>query len=185
MATDRGDSCPNRQQTHGKLTGIGIRNIWTRASRPWMIPGPLGLGRQIMSSITSGDPTPEPKPLFPALGRYYRFTSDLAYLIVRVTAGLMLIARYGIPGAKPFAFIIMALETIGGILIAIGAFTRVVAALLVIEFLVIIFVAHWPRGYAVGGGGVEYPLMWGLILLAIMLRGGGPWSVDRKLGWEV
>ena len=157
-----------------------------------------------MSTITSGDPTPEPKPLFPALGRYYRFTSDLAYLIVRVTAGLMLIphgwakvanlgpdgvagllTRYGIPGAKPFAFIIMALETIGGILIAIGAFTRVVAALLVIEFLVIIFVAHWPRGYAVGGGGVEYPLMWGLILLAIMLRGGGPWSVDRKLGWEV
>jgi hypothetical protein len=24
-----------------------------------------------------------------------------------------------------------------------------------------------------------------LILLAILLRGGGPWSVDRKLGWEV
>jgi putative oxidoreductase len=31
----------------------------------------------------------------------------------------------------------------------------------------------------------KYPLMWGLILLAVLLRGGGPWSVDRKLGWEV
>jgi putative oxidoreductase len=79
----------------------------------------------------------------------------------------------------------MALETIGGLLIAIGLFTRPIAALLVIEFLVIIFVAHWPRGYGVGAGGIEYPLMWGLILLAILLRGGGPWSVDRKLGWEV
>src|SRR5262245_11995257 len=157
-----------------------------------------------MSVITSGDTTPEPKPVIPGLGQYYKFTSDLAYLIVRVTAGLMLIPHgwpkvftrgasgvattltgYGIPAALPFAYLIMGLETIGGILIAIGLFTRPIAALLVIEFLVIIFVAHWPKGYAVGGGGIEYPLMWGLILLAIMLRGGGPWSLDRKLGREV
>jgi putative oxidoreductase len=146
----------------------------------------------------------DPKPLVPALGRYYPLASDLAYLIVRVTAGLMLIphgwpkvftagvkgvagsmARYGLPFPELSAVIIMGLETVGGVLIAIGLFTRPIAALLVIEFLVIIFVAHWPRGYGVGGGGVEYPLMWGLILLAIMLRGGGPWSVDRKLGREV
>ena len=157
-----------------------------------------------MSISTYGNTSADPKPLVPALARYYGFTSDLAYLIVRVTAGLMLIphgwpkvltrgatgvaamlTNYGIPAAEPFAYVIMALETIGGLLIAIGLFTRPVAALLVIEFLVIIFVAHWPKGYAVGGGGIEYPLMWGLILLAIMLRGGGPWSVDRKLGWEV
>jgi putative oxidoreductase len=170
-----------------------------------MIPRATGFREgTVMSTITSGDTTPEPRPLLPALGRYYGFTSDLAYLIVRVTAGLMLIPHgwpkvftrgasgvatmltgYGIPAALPFAYLIMALETIGGILIAIGLFTRPVAALLVIEFLVIIFVAHWPRGYSVGAGGIEFPLMWGLILLAILLRGGGPWSVDRKLGWEV
>ena len=157
-----------------------------------------------MSMTTTGDTTPEPRPVIPALGRHYGFTSDLAYLIVRVTAGLMLIphgwakvmnlgvdrvagmlANYGVPSPKPFAIIIMVLETIGGIMIALGLFTRIVAAMLVVEFLVIIFAAHWPKGYAVGGGGVEYPLMWGLILLAILLRGGGPWSVDRKLGWEV
>ena len=157
-----------------------------------------------MSTITLGDPTPEPRPVVPALGRYYRFTSDLAYVIVRVTAGLMLIPHgwpkwgrgpdaianmlannYGIPGGRVAALIIMLLETVGGLMIAIGAFTRVVAALLVLEFLVIIFVAHWPKGYAVSAGGIEYPLFWGLILLAILLRGGGPWSVDRKLGWEV
>jgi hypothetical protein len=27
--------------------------------------------------------------------------------------------------------------------------------------------------------------MWGLIAFAIALRGGGPYSVDRKLGWEI
>ena len=34
-----------------------------------------------MSMITSGDTTPEPRPVIPALGKYYAFTSDLAYLI--------------------------------------------------------------------------------------------------------
>ena len=156
-----------------------------------------------MSTLSDGT-NADPRPVIPALGKYYGLTSDLAYLIVRVTAGLMLIphgwvkvfnngpagvagmlTRYGIPAPDLFAYVIMGLETIGGILIAIGLFTRPIAALLVIEFLVIIFVAHWPRGYAVGAGGIEYPLMWGLILLAILLRGGGPWSLDRKLGWEV
>jgi putative oxidoreductase len=146
----------------------------------------------------------DPRPLIPALGRYYGFTSDLAYVIVRVTAGLMLIphgwpkvtvmgasgvaamlTRYGLEPAVPLAYVIMAVETIGGVMLALGLFTRPVAVLAVIEFLVIIFVAHWPRGYGVGGGGIEFPLMWGLLLLAVALRGGGPYSLDRKLGVEV
>jgi putative oxidoreductase len=146
----------------------------------------------------------DPKPVVPALGYYYQFTSDLAYVIVRATAGLMLLphgwpkvftmgaagvsnalTRYGIPMPGAFAYLLMVLETIGGVMIAIGLFTRVVAALLVIEFLVIVFVAHWPRGYGVGSGGIEFPMMWGLLFVAILLRGGGPWSVDRKLGWEI
>ncbi len=94
------------------------------------------------------------------------------------------LSRRGIEPALPLAYLIMFLETIGGIMIAIGLFTRPIALLLVIEFLVIIFV-HLPRGYGVGAGGIEFPLMWGLILLAILLRGGGPWSLDRKLGFEV
>jgi putative oxidoreductase len=146
----------------------------------------------------------DPRPVFPALGQYYGLASDLAYVIVRVTAGLMLIphgwpkvmagasavaantlSRRGIEPALPLAYLIMFLETIGGIMIAIGLFTRPIALLLVIEFLVIIFKAHLPAGYGASVGGIEFPLMWGLILLAIFLRGGGPWSVDRKLGWEV
>ncbi len=157
-----------------------------------------------MSTTMFGNKSADPKPVIPALGKYYAFASDLAYLIVRVTAGVMLIphgwtkvmagatavaanalSRRGIEPALPLAYLIIFLETIGGILIAIGLFTRPIAALLVIEFLVIIFKAHLPNGYSVSASGIEFPLMWGLILLAILLRGGGPWSVDRKLGWEV
>jgi hypothetical protein len=28
-------------------------------------------------------------------------------------------------------------------------------------------------------------LLWGLVALAIWWRGGGPYSLDRKLGWEL
>ena len=35
------------------------------------------------------------------------------------------------------------------------------------------------------GPGYEYALMWGLLTFAIALRGGGPHSVDRRLGWEI
>ena len=46
---------------------------------------------------------------------------------------------------------------------------------------------HWPNGFgwSLPRGGWEYPLFWGLIILAIGLRGGGPYSLDRKLGWEL
>jgi uncharacterized membrane protein YphA (DoxX/SURF4 family) len=32
---------------------------------------------------------------------------------------------------------------------------------------------------------VEFPLLWLLMLIAVLLRGGGPWSLDRKLGREI
>lgn len=146
----------------------------------------------------------DPRPLIPALGRYYGFTSDLAYLIVRVTAGGMLIqhgwlkvmnmgpaglaayfARLGLEPALPLAYLVMGLETIGAVMIVIGLLTRPIAILLVIEFIVLILVVHVPRGYGMAVNGVEFPLMWCLVLLAIALRGGGPYSLDRKIGVEV
>jgi putative oxidoreductase len=32
--------------------------------------------------------------------------------------------------------------------------------------------------------GWEFPLFWLLVLIAILLRGGGPYSVDRMIGKE-
>lgn len=45
----------------------------------------------------------------------------------------------------------------------------------------------YPHGFAFSaqGGGYEYPLMWGLLVFAIALRGGGPYSVDRAIGKEL
>ena len=85
------------------------------------------------------------------------------------------------------AYVVFFLETVGAVCIILGLFTRFFAAALGIQFLIITFHAHWPQGFGWNrpGGGWEYPLFWGLIWLAIGLRGGGPYSLDRKLGREL
>lgn len=168
-----------------------------------------------MTTITSDSrvvPAGEPKPIIPPLAAFYSHTRDLSWLIVRLTAGGMLLvhgimkvmpmaekgfaatidafavgsmARRGIEPAVVFAYIVFAIETIGALLIVLGLFTRLAAAAAAIEFAVITFIAHWPQGFGWSRGGWEYPLFWGLILFAIALRGGGPYSLDRKLGWEL
>jgi putative oxidoreductase len=41
------------------------------------------------------------------------------------------------------------------------------------------------KGFAVGQGGFEYVLLLGIVLFAIAIRGGGPYSVDRMIGKEL
>ena len=36
-----------------------------------------------------------------------------------------------------------------------------------------------------GCGRMELSLIWGIVLFAIALRGGGPYSLDRKIGKEL
>jgi putative oxidoreductase len=147
----------------------------------------------------------EPRPVIGSLAGFYTYAPDLSYLLVRVTAGGMLLvhgiiklmnttvtafaagslAKRGIEPALPLAYLVWFLETVGAICIILGLFTRVFAVAVGIQFLVITFHAHWPQGFTWSRGGWEYPLFWGLIIAAIGLRGGGPYSLDRKLGWEL
>jgi putative oxidoreductase len=157
------------------------------------------------SELRLGVPQGEPKPVIAPLAPFYAYSRDLSYLVIRLTAGGMLLvhginklmtttvsawaanslARRGIEPALPLAYVVWFLETVGAVCIMLGLFTRVFATAIGIQFLVITFVAHWPQGFAWSRGGWEYPLFWGLIILAIGLRGGGPYSLDRKLGWEL
>jgi putative oxidoreductase len=50
---------------------------------------------------------------------------------------------------------------------------------------VLTFYIYWSSGYGWLARGYEYTLMWGLVLFAVALRGGGPWSIDRRLGREL
>ena len=146
----------------------------------------------------------EPRPLIPALAPFYARTADLSWLIVRATAGLMLLPhgipkvfnqgvaafaaaglqKRGIEPALPLAFVVAFLETVGAVCVALGLFTRFFAAAIAIELAVVAYV-HMPQGFGWGNRGYEYPLFWGLIMFAIALRGGGPYSLDRKIGKEL
>ncbi|HKS63315.1 MAG TPA: DoxX family protein [Xanthobacteraceae bacterium] len=148
--------------------------------------------------------TPEGQKLFiPALAPFYGYVTDLSWLIVRLTAGLMLLphgipkwqagvaafatgslARRGIEPSLPLAYLVVFVEIVGGVCIALGLFTRFFAAAAAIHLCVVMFV-HMPQGFGWAARGYEYPLFWGLILFAIALRGGGPYSLDRKIGREL
>ena len=146
--------------------------------------------------------TTQPKLLFPGLQSFYRCVEPFSYVLIRVTVGLMLIPhgwpklmaglgptaanalmKRGITPAEPLAVALIAIETLGGLCIALGLFTRFWAAAATIEMSVIVY-HHLPK-FGWTDRGYEYPLMWGLILLAVALRGGGPYSLDRKIGKEL
>ena len=148
------------------------------------------------------DVTGEPRLYIPALRPFYDAAGPLSWLIIRLTVGLMLIphgwpkvqagidataaaarGRRGIQPAEPLAVVLMVLETIGGLCVALGLLTRFWAAGIAIEMAVIAYQYFPAFGWT--RPGYEYPLMWALIMFAIALRGGGPWSLDRKLGWEL
>jgi putative oxidoreductase len=144
----------------------------------------------------------EPKLLIPQLKPFYDFVEPLSWLLVRLTVGVMILphgipklqagvaataatalTRRGIAPAEPLAVVLIVLETVGGICVALGLFTRFFAAAIAIEMAVIAW--HYLPKFGWTGPGYEYPLMWGLIMVAIALRGGGPWSLDRKIGRQL
>jgi len=140
--------------------------------------------------------------IFPRLRGFYDWAEPFSWALVRVTAGLMIIphgwpklmmgvgktaemalTKRGIQPAEPLAVVLITLETLGGLCVALGLFTRFWAVGIFIEMMVITSV-YWPK-FGWTGPGYEYTLMWGLVMLAIALRGGGPYSLDRKIGREL
>ncbi len=147
--------------------------------------------------------TRDPRLLFPGLASFYACASNLWYPLIRVTAGGILfvhgwlkidpgatpvaatIEKIGLQPAVSLAYFVIFLETVGAAAIVAGLFTRVFAAAIAIEMAVIVFLVQLPRGFIASRGGYEFVLMWGILMLAIALRGGGPYSLDRKIGVEL
>jgi putative oxidoreductase len=73
----------------------------------------------------------------------------------------------------------------GGAALVVGLFTRFFASALAIELLIAMFAAHWAKGFSASQGGYEYVMFLGFISFYIAIRGGGPYSVDRKIGKEL
>ena len=144
------------------------------------------------------------KLIYPGLAGFYAAAGPFAYTACRVVVGIMFVmhmwgkynagvarvagnfgTNYGLPMPELFAYTAMGLELVGGVCLIIGLFTRFFAAALAVEMLIALIVAHLPKGYAAGAGGYEYVLLIGVVCFAIAIRGGGPLSVDAKIGKEL
>src|ERR1700730_232159 len=146
---------------------------------------------------------PEPKPFLSFLQPFYDRVIPLTWPLVRVAVGWNLIvhgwgkvlrgpeqqaailARDGASFGVKFAIFLTVIELVGGICIAAGLFTRFFAAAIAIEMCYLTCYQYWGTGFSWLNRGYEYVLLWGLVTLAIALRGGVPWSFDRKIGREL
>ena len=85
------------------------------------------------------------------------------------------------PG-KLWAPAISLTQLIGGPLLALGLFTRPVAAVVLI-FLLVSNVERWRVGrYFWNQLGLEYTLMWTIATFYVLISGPGPYSLDRIFG---
>lgn len=142
--------------------------------------------------------------IIPGLAGFYDSWRDISYTLVRVVIGGTLfmhgwtkvtvtglagvtayMASKGLHPATAFAVAATILETIGAVCVLIGLFTRFFAAALAIELLIAFLLVHVHAGFAVGKGGFEYVLLLGIVMFAIAIRGGGPYSVDHMIGTEL
>lgn len=145
--------------------------------------------------------------LLPQLGGVYAALDRYSWPLVRAATGLFYVPHGlqklfgfwdgGLPKYAPFfaklgfepgmlwVGYIGSLELFGGLMLALGLLTRLVAAQFCVFMALGAFYVTIRRGYFWTGGGMELSLYLLLICLAILIRGGGAWSVDRVLGREI
>ena len=148
-----------------------------------------------------------PRPYVPAFSGIYAAFDPIALPLLRLTMGLILVPHgcqklfgwFGGLGFEKFteifdkigwhpAFFWVALvaltESVGGLLLAFGFMTRFAAAAIMIFMLN----AMWStsaKGFFWAQGGMEYPLLIGIVALVFLIKGGGRFSVDHALGKEL
>lgn len=87
---------------------------------------------------------------------------------------------FGLPHAAPLPLLLALVQTLAGLAVALGLWTRW-SSLLAGAFIAMTAWVGAPNGWFWMHHGIEYPLMWTLALLAIALLGAGPWSLDAWL----
>ncbi|TFH75328.1 DoxX family protein [Gammaproteobacteria bacterium LSUCC0112] len=105
--------------------------------------------------------------------------SLLAYPLMRVTTGLLLMPHgaqklfglfggYGLTGTGMYFGDTLGLQP--GYLFALMA---------------VAISVHLPNGFFWTNGGYEYPLMWLVFAIALVLGGGREYSLDQRFGWRI
>jgi putative oxidoreductase len=148
-----------------------------------------------------------PRPYVPALSGIYAAFDPIALPLLRVTMGLILVPHgcqklfgwFGGLGFEKFTEIfdkigwhpavfwvaLVALtESVGGLMLAFGFLTRFAAAAIVIFMMNAVWSTS-AKGFFWAQGGMEYPILIGIVALVFLIKGGGRFSVDHALGREL
>ncbi|MCW5752026.1 MAG: DoxX family protein [Alphaproteobacteria bacterium] len=125
--------------------------------------------------------------------------TELAAFVLRVALGTMFIAHslllklfvFTLPGTAKyfgsiglpewFAYVVFALEVIGGVLLVLGVQVRLVS-LILLPILAGATWAHWGNGWMFGyqNGGWEYPLYLTFLTGVQVLLGEGAYALRRS-----
>jgi putative oxidoreductase len=113
--------------------------------------------------------------------------------IVRIVIALLFLEHgsaklFGFPHPPTPAPAVMTLlwvqglfELIGGLLLALGLFTRPVAFILAGDMAVAYFMAHAPKSFFPLLNGGDAAILYCFIFLLLLFAGPGRWSVDGKV----
>ncbi len=125
--------------------------------------------------------------------------ADYAALLLRVSTGALFLIHgglklfvftpagtagffqsIGLPG--PLAYLTIAAEILGGLLLLAGLWTRWVSLALVPVLLGAAWFGHASAGFffSNAGGGWEYPVFWAVVMAALALLGDGAYSLGNR-----
>jgi putative oxidoreductase len=109
--------------------------------------------------------------------------------IVRIVVALLFLEHglqkffgFPVPGPAqlpPLLQVQGAIEIVGGILLLVGAYTRVVAFILSGDMAVAFFISHYPRSFFPVANGGDAAVLYCFIFLYFVFAGPGIWSLDR------
>ena len=148
-----------------------------------------------------------PRPFIPALSSVYERLGAFGEPLIRVATGLLLmphgaqklfgvfggggisgtagfLTQIGIEPALPAAILLALTEFFGGLFLALGLLTRPAALAVTVAMAIATFYVHLGNGFFWNNVGYEYPLLLTLVALGFVLRGGGRYSIDARIGRE-
>ena len=147
--------------------------------------------------MSDTDTTARQPLILPALRPVYGALDTISETILRVAAGVALVAhgwpkiqdptgaagvfeRMGLAPAGLLSVLLSCVEFFGGILLILGLLTRPAAAAALVVLLGTVWF-HWVT-LGQGYGGAELSILWSAILLFFAVRGANAHSVDARIG---
>ena len=112
-----------------------------------------------------------------ALGSLFLAHAGLKIFVFSPAGTAQFFGSLGLPPA--LAYLVIAIEVIGGVALILGAYSRIAALALIPGMVGAIVTVHGPAGFFFNNpnGGWEYPAFWIVGLVAVALLGDGAYAL--------